>query len=489
MSNKIYIDRFDYDYPYGSWGETFETKEDFKRHSLQHFKISKEYTFTGDLFSYNGVDYPLWIASDMEADRCKYILTTKVDFDGETLEDDITNDVCPYKFVLDEDKEVSYTDTTRDRYILVKQIITEGCCVGENCESLITIDYLNELSNDGCVSVTGTPLSGCCEFEGSDDKWSPSAGFFNAGHTNHYPIRALNSDPSKDENGYSFSPNVSASGNCCLNGLSQQQLFFSRIPRKNEVTFGYTEPYSYAQNITKSPTCSDPTFIYTGHRKFTRHTVQCNGEGVLDTGNTIDGIGYIVEGAFEKVCSVNGNTIKISFSPSSFTQNGDTQSCNVVINTQESTFEITGACEMTNALASGCTEEKISTTGISAPDGYEYTFGVDYPNPIPCAGGTISFYGDNSKCDGDVVNIPVSRVVPYNSGGETKYIVDESFSVEWDGGGCSIPIYLEINWETCGFHPDIEPEYDCSSYWYTEQWGDPENQYYHPNSNYDDYKI
>ena len=456
ISNKIYIDNFDVDYPLEDWGEVFETKEDFKRYSLQYFHRSDEYVYTDTTFTYDGVDYHLWRYTDIDsgAERVRYLLTTKTDFSGESVEDDITNDVCPYEYVLNENEEMEYDKNTRGRnFILVKQII-EGndcdCCQGTYCDSLVTIEYLNQLASGHCITVGGIPYSDCCG-EVSPSAYCPTQREI----INQRTRITWGTHSEKDEHGFimDFKSSSTQWPQSCCATVNQMVEGLGRM--KKEVSFGYTEPYNYTHIIEKLPTCSDPKFEYKGHRTYKRYVVQCaddeecGGEGGVYTspGEIAYGSDYTVEGTFEKVCTPNGNAVDISFELNpNITQNGHTQSCKV-ITSSTTEINITGACEMTHALESGCTEEIISSTTISAPPSYSYTLNAVCPTEIPCEGASIAL---KVVCDGcedcsDVVVYPPETVeVP--GGGAGNYNDTFTFSVN----GCVGSVTVSIPYKNCG---------------------------------------
>ena len=116
----IYVDDFPQivcDEEYNGDMEAF--KQDFIENLLSYG--TNEYIYTGETFYYedDDTDYYLWYCD--YASDASYMLTNTLDFTGKSLEDDIDNDYCPFVYLLDEDKEVTYTneDEPASEYILV----------------------------------------------------------------------------------------------------------------------------------------------------------------------------------------------------------------------------------------------------------------------------------------------------------------------------------------------------------------------------------
>ena len=78
------------------------------------------YRYLNQTFEIDGIEYYLWEKVEVEScQNIKYIVTDTLDFTGLSLEDDITNNYCPFVYMLTEDKEISYDNTEHSDYILV----------------------------------------------------------------------------------------------------------------------------------------------------------------------------------------------------------------------------------------------------------------------------------------------------------------------------------------------------------------------------------
>ena len=107
-----------------------------------------EYVYTGETYEYDGEEYYLWECTNEHITNLKYLLTDRLNFDGLSLEDNINANYCPFIYLLDEDKNITYDNTDYPNYYLVA-VRSSG----------FDIDILYDDSNVDEVEIDGNILS------------------------------------------------------------------------------------------------------------------------------------------------------------------------------------------------------------------------------------------------------------------------------------------------------------------------------------------
>ena len=250
------------------------------------------------------------------------------------------------------------------------------CCSGANCDSLLTLGYMQSLMQN-CKSLKkgGSAYNGCCNAPSS----STVVSYSDATGKTYADLRTIdNTNPNNDKSGFIYNVSSRTKTNSCCQPSSTG----NTILKRSEATYAYTTASNNTLNVTTRPTSCSLGYSVTETRSYVRHSVTCNGNSISDSTSA--------------VTATNGHTGFITKSYS--------------VNSSNNLWDITFSTATVNGQTTDdCGGSKTSSTSLTVA-GYSVGYTLDNKwdgnlcgKKVPCEGlsGITFTYSANTSCEND----------------------------------------------------------------------------------------